>query len=185
MGKLMSVMAFTGILAFSNVGSPALADNFYGALDFGQPKVKDICVARAGCDDTATLVRGAGGYQFAPMWSAEISYGPSRKASIAGGSWEADVLQVSGIGTFPIHGGFALTGKLGLARTDVTVTAAGFSTSTGTSNAAFGIGVRYDFTDKFAVRAQYEDFGKVDVNVSGVNEEHKATSLSAGAILKF
>lgn len=117
------------------------------------------------CEDTATLYRGAGGYEFTTMWSAEISYGASRKASAGtivpgfAGSWETDVLQVSGIGTFLLGGGFALTGKLGIARTDITLTVAGFgastSSSSSTTQASFGVGARYDFTDRFAIRAQY------------------------------
>lgn len=193
MKMLANKMAFAVALVFGTAAAPAMAENFYGALDLGQTKAADACAgATSACEDTATLVRVAGGYQFDPMWSAEISYGASKKGSLGvilpgvTGAWEVDVLQISGIGTFPVGGGFSLTGKVGIARSDLTLTSAGLaavSISSSTTNVAFGIGAQYDFTGSIAARAQYETFGTIgDVNTTG---ESKVSLLSAGVIFKF
>ena len=194
MKKLAHVIAFAGSLILGTVVSPAMADNYYEALDLGQIKAADACLGTAsGCKDTATFFRVVGGYEFTPMWGAEISYGFSGKASLGNisagmtGKWEASALQLAAIGTFPLGSGFALTGKVGIARTDLKLSAAGPGTSTSLTSTsikpAFGIGARYDFTNTFGVRAQYEDLGKVgDANVTG---SYKMTLISAGIIFKL
>jgi hypothetical protein len=73
------------------------------------------------------------------------------------------------------------------ARTELKLSAAGSGISTSvtsaTINPAFGIGARYDFTNTFCIRTQYEDFGKVgDANTTG---SYKATLISAGIIFKL
>jgi OOP family OmpA-OmpF porin len=190
------------VLLSAFVATPALAENFYGALDVGQTKAGDACNITglpagstvAGCKDTATLYRIAGGYQFAPMWGAEVSYGAYGKASmgtatipffgtVAAGDWQLSGLQVSGTGTFPLGDAFFLIGKLGIARTDLKLSGGGASVSATSTKLAFGIGAQYDFTKSIAARAQYENLGTVgDTNTTGTA---KVTLLSAGVVLKF
>jgi len=52
-----------------------------------------------------------------------------------------------------------------------------------TTKLAYGIGVKYDFTEKISGRAQYEDFGTVGNDAT--TGTTKATLLSAGLVLKF
>jgi len=188
------------VLIFGGTVSPAIADSFYGALDLGQSKAKDACSISglpagstvAGCKDTATLYRIAGGYQFTPMWGVEVSYGDYGKASMGTATipssgtltadWQLSGLQLSGIGTFPIADGFSLLGKLGIARTDLKLTGGGTSTSATSTKLAYGIGAQYDFTKNISARAQYEDLG----NVGNSNTDtSKVTLLSAGVVFKF
>lgn len=179
-------------LVFGTAVSPAMADGFYGALDVGQSTAPDACkdlpAGVTGCKDTATAYRIAGGYQFTPMWGAEVSYGDYGKASAGSGlglsvDWQLSGFQVSGTGTFPLSNSFALIGKLGVAQTDIKLTGGGTSVSATSTNFAYGIGAQYSFTSNFAVRAQYEDLGKVgDNNTTGTS---KVTLLTAGVVLKF
>lgn len=183
---------FAMALIFGATVSPALADGFYGALDFGQAKAKDACTGlpagTTGCKDTAPVYRIAGGYQFAPMWGAEVSYAGYGKESAGtlgalSVDWQLSGLQVSGTGTFPLGNDFSLIGKLGLARTEIKLTGGGASVSSTNTKFAYGIGAQYDFTKSVAVRAQYEDLGTVgDTNTTGTS---KVTLLSAGVVLKF
>jgi OOP family OmpA-OmpF porin len=196
--------SFALALLFSTAALPAMAEVFYGALDLGQSTAKDACNISGlpagstwtGCKETATMYRIAGGYQFAPMWGAEVSYGDLGKASLGSGvvfgipvsgDYESSGIQISATGTFPLGDAFSLIGKLGIARTDVKVSASGAgisaSQSDTTTNLAYGIGAQYDFTKTVAVRAQYEDLGTVgNDNTTGTA---KVTLFSAGIVLKF
>jgi OOP family OmpA-OmpF porin len=189
---VINYKVYGAVLIFGMAVSPAMADSFYGAFDVGQTTAKDACTGLpagvSGCKDTATLFRIAGGYQFAPMWGAEVSYGDYGKASAGTlGSlsvdWQLSGLEVSGTGTFPLGNAFSLIGKLGIAQTKIELTGGGASVSATSTKLAYGIGAQYDFTKNISVRAQYEDLGTVgDENTTGTS---KVTLLSAGIVLKF
>ncbi len=176
---------------FGGTVSPAMADSLYAALDVGQSMGKDICTGLpagvSGCKDSASLIRVAGGYQFTPMWGAEVSYGDYGKASAGTGfglsvDWHLSGLQISGTGTFPIASGFSLIGKLGIAQTDLKLSGGGTSISATSTKLAIGIGAQYDFTNNISARGQYEDLGNVGDDNTG---KSKLTLLSAGVVFKF
>lgn len=164
---------------------PAMAEGFYGAFDAGQTNVGDTCNGglTGACNDSSTALRIGGGYQFVPMWGAEISYGTYGNASKSGiaGDWKSSGWQASGIGTFPVWENISVIGKIGLARTDYKLTAS--SQSSTTTNLAFGIGAQYRLGEQISLRAQYEDMGTVgDANTTGTT---KLTLISAGVIFRF
>ncbi|BBI98522.1 hypothetical protein FGKAn22_02150 [Ferrigenium kumadai] len=189
------------LLLSTAVAAPAFAADsaFYAAFDIGQSNAKDACngiPAGVSCKKTDTAVRLAGGYQFTPIWGAEISYADLGKARASGlilgipvsVDSKSNSVQLAATGTFPISGGFSILGKLGIARTEVKtsgsvlgiVVASAKATST---KAAYGIGAQYDFTKNVSVRAQYEDLGTVgDANTTGAS---KLTLVSAGLVFKF
>jgi len=186
--KVFAVALLVGAIA-----TPAMADSFYGALDVGQSKVKDNCTSGlSGCKDTASMIRVAGGYQFTPMWGAEVSYGAYGKASagtggvVSANDWQISGLQLSGIGTLPVADGFSFLVKLGIASTNakVSYTLSGTegSHSVTSTKLAYGIGAQYDFTKGISARAQYENLGKVGDSNIGTNI---ITLLSAGVVFKF
>jgi len=198
-------IAATFLAGAATLVSPvAFADgsNFYAAFDIGQSRAKDACTgipAGISCDDTDTAYRLAGGYQFTPMWGAELSYADLGKDTMSGtylgaqvtGDAKATSFQLAGTGTFPISSGFSVIGKLGIARTELkvsaTATVPGFSASASakdtSTKAAYGIGVQYDFNKTVSARAQYEDLGKVgDDATTGTS---KLTLVSAGVLFKF
>lgn len=177
-------------LIFGAAVSPAKADHFYGALDVGQSTVKDACAGLPagvnGCNDTATLYRVSGGYQFTPKWGAELSYADYGKASagmILGTTvdWQASGFQLSGTGTFHAGESFSWIAKLGGARTELKLTG-GFSASATSTKLAVGIGAQYDFTRNVSARIQYEDLGVVGDSNTGTS---RVTLLSAGVVYKF
>jgi OmpA-OmpF porin, OOP family len=184
---------FAVALIFGATVSPAMADGYYGALDLGQAKAKDACTGLpagvTGCKDTATMFRIAGGYQFVPMWGAEVSYAAYGKESAGtlgavSADWQLSGLQVSGTGTFPLGDAFSLIGKLGIARTEIKLSGGGTcQCSANSTKLAYGIGAQYDFTKSVAVRAQYEGLGTVgDANTTNTS---KITLFSAGVVYKF
>lgn len=201
---------FLAALLFGSMATPALAGSFYAsvsppppddldsywALDVGQSKIKDNCAASlasglSGCKDTASLYRVGYGYQISPMWGMEISYGAYGKASKGtSGSqpvndWQIKGLQLSGLVTFPIAYGFSLTGKLGLAQTDIKLSGTSYGTKSlnaSSTKLAYGIGAQYDFTKRVSARAQYENLGEVGDSSTGI---HTVTLLTGGIVYKF
>ena len=187
-------------LLFGAAATPALAENYYAALDAGQAKAKDACTGVpggwTGCNDTSTFFRIAGGYQFTPMWGAEISYADAGSTSLGSGiilgtavsgDYKVSSVQFAGTGTFPIGNDFSFIAKLGIASTDLKITASGggvtVDQSATTTKLAYGVGAQYDITRNVSVRAQYEDLGDVgDTNTTGTS---KVTLLSAGLVYKF
>lgn len=183
-------------LILGAIASPARAENFYGAIDIGQSKGSDICTGLpagvSGCQDTGTLMRIAGGLQFAPMWGAEVSYGTLGNESAGTGlgltgKWQGSALQVSGIGTFPVANAFAIIAKLGIVRADLEFSGSylgnGFDYTATTTNVVYGIGAQFDLSHNAAIRAQYENYGTLgDASTTGTT---KASSLSVGLVYKF
>jgi OmpA-OmpF porin, OOP family len=185
------------------VSTSVMAENYYAALDLGQSKGSDICTGLpagvSGCEDTGTAYRIAGGYQITPNWAAEVSYadygsgsqGSGNLGGVVGyvsGTWKATAIEIAGVGTLPISGSFSLTGKIGLASTDIKSDVSSsllgdFNDSASNTKLSFGIGARFDVNPNVAIRAQYENFGTVgDANSTGTT---KLTMLSVGALVKF
>lgn len=184
-------------LALGAAAAPALADEpvyppyfqqyVYGAVDIGQSRAPDACPAgAAGCSNTSAVARAGLGYQFVQNFGAEISYGYYGKQSLgmagatALGDWKASGFELAGVGTLPLTGGFALTGKIGIAPTTYEQTGAGRSVTS--TNLAWGLGVRYGFSQKVALRAQYEDLGNVGDLASG---QTHIRLITAGVVLGF
>lgn len=177
-------------LIFGAAVSPAKADYFYGALDIGQSTVKDACTGLPkgvnGCNDTDTLYRVAGGYQYTPEWGAEVSYADYGKAGAgmllgATVDWQVSGFQLSGTGTFPAGDAIFFLAKLGVARLKLNLSGGTSATATSTK-LAFGIGAQYDITRNISARAQYEYLGIVGDNNTGTST---VTLLSVGAVQKF
>lgn len=186
-------------LIFSSATSQALAENFYGALDVGQTMAMDTCntnglpagITVTGCKDSAILFRIGGGYQFAPMWGTEVSYGSYGKAclctintlgngSLALGDWWLSGIEISGTVTFPVGDELSLIGKIGIAQTDLKLTS--LSLSATSTNLAFGFGAQYAFNNRIAIRAQYENLGIVGNDIIGST---RVKLLTAGIVSMF
>ena len=168
--------------------TPALAGNFFGALDLGQARAKNICdsAASAGlrdCKDTSTVSRFGGGYQFNPVWGAEVSYAQYGHAGLGQdrGNWKMNGVHFSGTAAYPLSNSLALTAKFGVSRINFKTTAAlGPSFAKTNIKPAFGVGVRYALTKKIAVRAQYERLGEVGDARTGTA---KIRLISLGAMV--
>jgi len=198
MKKVLSGLCVATAMTLASGAVLAADSGFYGAFDLGQSKAKDACTglpAGAACKNTATAFRIGGGYQFNENVGAEISYGDygsnNASATILGipvsATAKSSGLQASIIGIMPLGESFALTGKLGVANTKVKVSATGGGLWLGASatktTAVFGIGMRYALSKNIALRAQYEDLGKVgDAATTGSS---KLTLLTAGITFGF
>ncbi|MBI5891960.1 MAG: outer membrane beta-barrel protein [Nitrosomonadales bacterium] len=191
---------FAAVLLVVAVDVPVMAESFYAAFDAGRSTAEGVCnnasvpagSTFAGCRETGHMYRIAGGYKFARMWGAEIGYGEYGNSSmgianIPGngklhlGDWKLSGLEVSGTGAFPITERLAILAKAGLARTMLKFTPS--CRSVIGNNFAYGIGAEFAFNGRFAIRAQYENLGKVgNANSAG---KVKVSMFSAGIVLGF
>jgi len=157
----------------------------YAGLSIGQSKGSCTgTAAGASCDDTDMAWKIFGGYQFMRYLGAEIAYsdlgkvsasvsapGVSSSAESKSNAWE-----LVAVGSYPIGtSGFAPYAKLGFYRGETKTTASAtvlgttVSTSSKDTNNDFtgGLGLRYDITRNFAVRAEWQrynaDGGDLDV----------------------
>lgn len=126
------------------------------------------------------------------------------------GAWKmkATGWSVAGTGTIPLGGGLSLLGKIGGVRAefDESLTTYCNTTSaacpdgpgeyylrdpwrlvTAKSKLTYGLGLQYDFNKTYAVRAQYENFGKYTLihPYNGSSLTMTLAQISAGFVLKF
>ncbi|MDH2915985.1 MAG: outer membrane beta-barrel protein [Gallionella sp.] len=186
--------------------SALAAEGLYAVADIGQSKVADVCQGTLGagvsCTETGTGFRFGLGYQVNPNFAIEGGYlnvseatKITDSASVPGYTISAKAkgtaLQVSGIGIYPVNDTFSVFAKAGLANVKVDVSGgvtppipgASLSDSGTNNNLAWGLGVQFDFSQKLALRAQYEDFGKIGTASS--TDKNKFTLLSSGFVVKF
>jgi OmpA-OmpF porin, OOP family len=172
---------------------PALAQDagWYIGATVGQSTGKDACnglPAGVSCDDTDTALGVFGGYQFNKYIGAELGYTDLGKftASGLGLSSEAKAkgFEVLAVGTFPIGEKFSIYGKLGFFRWDLDTSGSGsVSQSESGTDVTYALGVQYNFTKKFGVRAQYQLYK--DIGNDATTGQSDVDVLGVGVVFKF
>lgn len=163
------------------------------------------------CGEDDTIYRIAYIYKFTPVWGVEISGGDAGYAHGSGTqsgdpyTWQmkADGWTVAGIGNLSIGQSFSLFGKLGFMRTqlkeDIRRNFAGVwmegvslngvpTTNVEINTLTYGAGFQYNFTENYALRLQYENFGQYDVySAYGLSTPKRISlaAVSAGLVLSF
>ena len=196
-GKLMtttrnvlacSALAFAGCLA----AAQASAQGFVGA-SIGQSDIDEeittglITSGTVDAKDTGWKIFG--GYMFNRHFGVEAAYvnlgevsysGTFSGFPVTGGKVEVTGFNIAALGSYPISEQFSVFGKLGLFMWDAEAsdTTAGipFSSTADGTDVSFGVGVSYNFTRNFGLRAEWELFQ---------TDEADATLLSVGAVFRF
>jgi opacity protein-like surface antigen len=163
------------------------------------------------CSERQPVYRAAYDYNFTPHWGFEISYGDLAKAVGHGtctldgypGTWrmKSNGWAISGTGTFPMGGGLSLLGKIGGVRAEFDESLDTYCAScspsgdwhamrtiyTAKNSLAYGLGLQYDFNERYAIRAQYENFGKYNLvsPLDGSTIKVSLAQITAGFVLKF
>jgi opacity protein-like surface antigen len=194
----------TGLFALalmaSILGSPlAEASPYYVTINAGLSRLKDFCNSPAtgfSCNDSAIAYGLDGGYQFTDRFGVELAYanfGSPKTSGLVSGSnvevtEEISGFRLSGTASFPISNSFAITGKLGVARTSLnnisTVTPGPVipNYTASTTSLAYGIGVKYNINQSVALRVQYENLGKIGDEITGTDT---LSLLSLGVSYNF
>lgn len=188
----MFKLVIAAVLALFTVA--ASAQNFYAGAHFGQSKAESTCEGVSGtgvsCDDKGNAWKLLGGYRFHQNFAAELAYTDLGEAKATGpaGSVTATstAFDLSVVGSFyPIDRLFAY-GRLGAYRasTDVktstvTVNRTDSETNTGLT---YGVGVGYDITKNFTVRAEWQKYPEVGGPSTG---EDDITVIGLGVLFRF
>ena len=134
------------------------------------------------------------GYQVNPSIGLEAGYGSYGETTYSAPgitlSAAASGFQFSAVGSLPISDAFALTGKLGIALTKGKISGTGltpgFSRKASTTTVAYGVGVRYIINKTVAVRAQYENLGKIKIDNTYLTDmKNQLMLFTVGVIYSF
>lgn len=164
-------------------------------------------VANATCSDKGRVYRLGYGYHFTPNWGFEVSYGdfgqakergtlPATPLGVPGSgpipyswTWGSMGWEIAGTGTLHISDSLSLTGKAGILNSDAG-TELSVTTSTNeiwhsvsheyNNSVSSGLSLQYDINQDFALRLQYENYGKL-----GKVSKIKVSTAWAGLLLKF
>lgn len=164
---------------------------FYGGLGAGVGHTDINGSGIAGSTDKKDGVwKLFGGYQFNRYIAAEGGYVDLGKASIAGpqgsAATDSNAWQVSAVGSMPLNPQFALTGKLGLARTATdgggSINGVAFAGSDHHTAPTYGLGMRYDISKAVGVRGEWERFRLSNAGFGGKSD---ADVFTINALFKF
>jgi len=199
-GLLPSRSAAVLILGLAVIPTVAQAENWYAGVSVGQSEA-DIgaCDLDISCskDETDTGVKVFAGYQFNPNGAFEFGYVDLGKFKASGVDsffgnasidWEASGFTATVVGTLPVNQNFALMGKLGIFFWDLDIHArasffgSGSDSDSGT-DLTYGLGVKYDFTKTFGMRAEWERFQ--DVGDNSTTGQSDIDLFSVGVVFKF
>ena len=198
-------LLFTGLLAasalaFSPLSQAQMTGQWYAGVGVGQSKAKDACTDAASvgitsCDDSDTAARIFGGYKFNKNFAAEVGYADLGKGKASGvvlslpasAEWKATAWDFVAVGILPINQQFSILGKLGITSwsVDLNVNASGLSGSESASgtDTTYGVGVQYDFSNQFGLRAEWQQYSSLgDDNTTGKSD---VDVMSVSALIRF
>ncbi len=193
MKKLLLILT---ALALTGLSGPAFAqanEGWYAGVSVGSSEIDDGCTgvpAGVSCDDSDTGIKLFGGKQVTKNWGGEFGFidlgEATLSAPIGTAKFEADGFFLAGTGTIPFgqKEKFALFGKLGVLRWDVTANVTGLgSASDDGFSPMFGIGLKYDFTERFGIRGEWERF--LDVGDAAPTLEFDVDLITVGVVVWF
>ena len=195
MSKARKVLAMVGLASAMAFVGPAFAQDagFFVGGSVGQSDIDDEIttglIDSGTVDGKDTAFKMFGGYMFNRHFGVEAAYIDAGEVSysgtfsgvpVTGGTVELSAFNVSVLGNFPVNEQFSVFGKIGLfsweAEANDTTGGMPFSADDDGTDVSFGVGVAYNFTRNFGLRAEYELFKTDDADVS---------LISIGAVWRF
>jgi len=180
----------------SLVSATAMAQDqgWYVGGALGQVKAKDFCNGLPGavsCDDTDTSVKALGGYQFGRNFAIEFGAmgAGTVEARGPGGSRltvDTAIAEATAVGILPVGQTFSVFGKFGLytsaVETKLTSVLVNSTENKTNSDLTYGVGASWVFMPRFAVRAEWQRYSKVDAGTLGKSD---ADVISLGLVYRF
>lgn len=170
MKKIVAVALLSAAIAL-----PAHADSgAYAGIKVGSNRVGFNALSKSSDTAYGALL----GYKYNRNFAVEGEYTDlGRFTTAAGINGKTDVWGLSAVGILPLEDRFAVYGKLGIARSDTSTSAA---TGANRTAATYGLGGQFDATHMVGFRLSWERYG---VGMVGQNAEDDLYSLAA--LFKF
>ena len=181
-------LALSGALTASQASAQFFVGGSIGQSDIDD-EVTTGLITSGTVDGKDTAWKIFGGYMFNRHFGVEAAYvnlgevsysGAFGLLPVTGGKVELTAFNVSALGALPINEQFSLFGKIGFfgweAEASDTTGGVPFSAKDDGTDLSFGVGVMFNFTPNFGVRAEYEFF-QMDIG--------DAALISIGAVWRF
>jgi len=144
--------------------------HFYGGFGLGRSDSNQGGLI----DNKDSAWKAFGGYQLNKYFAVEGGYIDLGAASAPGVSFDSNAWHASAVGSLPMTDQFALTGKLGLARTTTDFSTGGSDHNT---DPTYGLGLRFDVNRQIGIRGEWERYrvsggpfaGRSDTDVFSIN----------------
>ena len=157
---------YLAIIGLCAVSTTAFANGYIG-IGYGSTDVKaDLTSVGGGnIDDSTTLTKFYGGYQFNKYVAleggyynlAQLSVGSvDTSAGVVSGSVDMKAMGISGVATAPLTKSFRAYVRAGAAVWDADITRNTTTVSADGTDALFGLGAAYSFTKTFSITADWE-----------------------------
>lgn len=169
---------------------PALAEGFYVAGDIGESKIQFDIGDDYSLSKTDTTYSLGIGFDINKFFAVEVGFRDLGTLKEDGDdydfSWstklDTTAIQASVVGKLPVSDVFDIYGRLGFAKLDMDYKYSednGYreSSSESENKAFFGVGASYSITPEFAIRAEYNQYAKID--------DLKLSALTVGATYRF
>lgn len=171
------------MLTMGMVGGAVAANGFYAGASVGQASI-DACgdagaLGATSCDDEDTGWKVFGGYELNQNFAVEAAWvdmgeisasGPGVSVTAEGDGFAFDVK-----GTLPINDQFGVFAKVGLISWELEGGGAASGLDDDGTDAMYGVGAHYMFTEQFGVVGEWEFFDTDD----------EGELLSIGGLIKF
>ena len=155
--------AFTA--AFFTAQSQAAGDWYVGGA------VTQAFVDENGLDEDDTGGQVYGGYQFNDYFSLQANYYDFGKIEEGNNQLDVEGFGIAAIGYLPISERFRLLGKIGIHDWDADRfgRVASQITDDSDTDAFYGVGLEYSFTDKLSLRTEVERYEVADFDVDAIS----------------
>lgn len=188
--KNLSALCLLLVGATSVNIAQAAQGNVYLGLNAGKAEARDACKNITNCDSADTSIRLDVGYQFNPMFSAElgyVSFGTLFNAddNTVSAKQDASAWTVSALATWPVADRFGVFARAGLARysVDNSGTVQGVAVEDDDDvKPYFGAGVNFDLNKSWMLRAEYQRYSDLS-GVDGTKDNVQGWSL--GGVYRF
>jgi len=158
----------------------------YVGIGFGSGKL-GVAPSAAGMSTTSSsVVGGIFGYQYDKNFAIELQFtGVGQAIDTAGNTVKGDALSLSSIGLLPVSDSFELLGKIGVATTKTTTSAAASNTGTSSAGLTFGLGAQYNLNRDVGLRLVLDRYSAATLDATGTKNSSNANVMTIGAIYKF
>jgi OmpA-OmpF porin, OOP family len=177
---------FVGLLVATSGGVLAQAGPYVGGA-LGQSKLKEWCTGETattrftGCDDSDTSWKLLGGYRFNGYVAVEASYIEWGKVSArfntgAQVAAKQHSYGLAAVGTVPLGERFELFGKAGFLKTEQEtrrITPNPLTVNRDETEFHYGLGAKYAFTTKWAVRGEWEKTDNLKAEMLSIGVEYR------------